>query len=158
MTDLVIRELFFFKVISHLTMSKEEPHRKNSGSFTRERRCTLYKYKWFQLILVYTVHTSIWCFYNKKTKTFRCVTSQDCHTTVFLAHCFLCRNAYWSTPRQYIGTFIVFNLREWSSGLSPGKRYYSLCGRYCTLLLIQKRQWSWTSHQCWLGDSVWVVL
>ena len=28
--------------------------------------------------------------------------------------CSLCiyRNAYWSTPRQYIGTFIVFNLRE----------------------------------------------
>ena len=61
-------------------------------------------------------------------------------------------------PRQYIGTFIVFNLRECSSGLSSGKWYYSLCGRYCTVLLIQKRQWSWTSQQCWLGDSVWVVL
>ena len=61
-------------------------------------------------------------------------------------------------PRQYIGTFIVFNLRECSSGLSSGKWYYSLCGRYCTLLLFQKRQWSWTAHQCWLKDSVWVVL
>ena len=33
MTDFVIRELFFFKVISHVTMSNEEPYRKNTGSF-----------------------------------------------------------------------------------------------------------------------------
>ena len=33
MTDFVMRELFFFKVISHLTMSNEEPYRKNTGSF-----------------------------------------------------------------------------------------------------------------------------
>ena len=66
MTDFAIRELFFFKVISHLTMSNEEPYRKNTGSFTRERRCTLYKYKWFQLILVHTVYTFIWCFYKSQ--------------------------------------------------------------------------------------------
>ena len=66
MTDFAIRELFFFKVISHLTMSNEEPYRKNTGRFTRERRCTLYKYKWFQLILVHTVYTFIWCFYKSQ--------------------------------------------------------------------------------------------
>ena len=33
MTDFVVKELFFFKVKPHLTMSNEEPYRKNTGSF-----------------------------------------------------------------------------------------------------------------------------
>ena len=94
MTDFAIRELFFFKVISHLTMSNEEPYRKNTGSFTRERRCTLYKYKWFQLILVHTVYTFIWCFYKSQKHfhvsrvrivTPRCCTLQ-CKFTLRIMH------------------------------------------------------------------------
>ena len=65
-------------------------------------------------------------------------------------------NACRGTPRQSIGTFTVFDLREWPSGLSSGKWYYSLCGRYRNLLLIQKLQWYWTSHQCWLTFSTTV--
>ena len=65
-------------------------------------------------------------------------------------------NACLGTLRQSIGTFTVFDLREWPSGLSSGKSYYSLCGRYRNLVLIQKHQWSWTSHQCWLTLSTTV--
>ena len=70
------------------------------------------------------------------------------------AHCSLLTAHCRGTPRQYIGTFTVFDLREWSSGLW----YYPLRERYCNLLLNQKCQWSWTSHQCWLANNVWVVL
>ena len=53
-------------------------------------------------------------------------------------------NACQGTRRQSIGT------------LSSGKWHYSLRGRYRNLLLIQKRLWSWTSHQCWLTFSTTV--